>query len=50
MGGCQTDRAEDAAQKMQLARLPSRAWLSRIALIGFGSVCPVLVVLLMLTR
>ena len=37
--------------KMQLSRLPTRAWLSRMALIGFGSICALLaVVLLMLTR
>jgi hypothetical protein len=37
--------------KMQLSRLPTRAWLSRMWLMGFGSVWQLLAaVLLMLTR
>ena len=37
--------------KFQLSRLPSRAWLSRMALIGFGSVWALLaVVAFMLAR
>jgi hypothetical protein len=37
--------------KMQLSRMPTRAWLSRMWLMGFGSVWLLLaVVLLMLTR
>jgi len=34
--------------KMQVSRLPTRAWFSRRALIGFGSVRAVLAVLLLM--
>jgi hypothetical protein len=34
--------------KMQLSRLPTRKWLSRMALIGFGSVWALLAVLLLM--
>jgi hypothetical protein len=37
--------------KFQLSRLPTRAWLSRLALMGFGSVWALLAVIaLLLTR
>ena len=36
--------------KWQLARLPSRAWLAKMGLIGFGSVWALLAVVLLLIR